>query len=186
LVLYEIRARADNVVFVHRLLSSWGEATADAGDSGSGVPANNGDATWLYRFYPTVPWGQAGGDFAPQASTSLFVGPSGEAYTWPSTAQMVADVQGWLQVPASNHGWIMIGDEVNSGSAKRMASRESSVDVLRPLLIVQADPPVVTGSDGDVPLPAWALALLGGGLLRLMSRKPKSIGLRVIHQPFLR
>ena len=37
------------------------------------------------------------------------VGAIGQ-YTW-SSAQMVADVQGWLDNPASNFGWLMLGDE---------------------------------------------------------------------------
>lgn len=169
LAMYEIRARGNHVVSVHRLLNTWGEATSDAGDSGSGVPANPGDATWSHRFYPSVPWAQRGGDLVPQASTSLFVGFSGETYTWPSTPQMVADVQGWLADSASNHGWIVIGDDVTDGSAKRMASRENGVASLRPVLVVQAEPPAPL-TEGDTPLPLWASLLLGAGLLSLLRR----------------
>jgi len=32
----------------------------------------------------------------------------GTAYTWPSTSQLVADVQGWLDTPAMNFGWQLI------------------------------------------------------------------------------
>jgi hypothetical protein len=37
---------------------------------------------------------------------------------------MVADVQQWLDQPASNFGWIIIGNESQSGTSKRFNSRE--------------------------------------------------------------
>jgi hypothetical protein len=36
----------------------------------------------------------------------------------------VADVQQWLDQPASNFGWIIIGNESQSGTSKRFNSRE--------------------------------------------------------------
>ena len=47
---------------------------------------------------------------------------------------MVADVQGWLDNPASNFGWLMLGDETAIVTAKRFDTRES------------ASPPVLTYS----------------------------------------
>jgi len=163
LSLYEIRARDNGNVALHRVLASWGEATSSAGDSGSGAPAEAGDATWAYRYFPSVTWSVRGGDISPQPSATIFVGSPGERYTWSST-QMMADVQGWLNAPATNHGWIMIGDEAREGSAKRFGSRENSVASLRPILTVHAEPPVADAS-GDVPLPFWAPLLLGSVLL---------------------
>ena len=46
------------------------------------------------------------------------------------------------------------------GSAKAFASRENANAAIRPRLTVVYDPPV-PAEDGDVPLPAWAIALLG-------------------------
>ena len=54
----------------------------------------------------------AGGDFSGTASASQSVGAIGQ-YTW-SSAQMVADVQSWLDTPASNFGWLVLGDESTS------------------------------------------------------------------------
>ena len=78
------------------------------------------DATWIHRFYdgsskPPPPnpnhWTTPGGDFNPTASASRSVGANG-SYTWGSTAQLAADVQSWLDNPASNFGWLVKGPEV--------------------------------------------------------------------------
>lgn len=170
LTLYQLRARGEHPVRVHRLLAPWGEATSNAGGSGSGVAARPGDATWSHRFFPQVPWSQRGGDFIQQASTSLTVGLVESAFTWPSTQTAVADAQSWLDQPSSNHGWILVGDDVNDGTAKRLGSREGATAALRPVLVVQATPPAANDS-ADTPLPLWASALLGAGLLALIRRK---------------
>src|SRR5262249_4693397 len=106
------------------LTADWGEGTAQSagvpvdniGGQGQGAPAVGGDATWNARFYsPTTPtlWGTPGGDFSPTASASLtIVGTTtGVPYTWGSTAGMVSDVQGWLNSPASNFGWILKNED---------------------------------------------------------------------------
>jgi hypothetical protein len=49
---------------------------------------------------------------------------------------MVEDVQGWLDTPSSNFGWILIGPE-DSQSAKRFDSRENANMQSRPMLTVQ-------------------------------------------------
>lgn len=45
---------------------------------------------------------------------------------------MIADVQAWLDNPASNFGWLVLGDETGIATAKRFDTRES------------ASPPVLT------------------------------------------
>lgn len=111
-------------VRLHRLLADWGEGTSAAGGvgGGGGAPATVGDATWTFRFFNTATWGTAGGEFAAPESAAQTVGGNG-AYTWGSTAAMVADVQGWLDSPTTNFGWIVINVE-STRSAKRFASRE--------------------------------------------------------------
>lgn len=121
------RATATNTsdVFVHRLERSWGEGTADAGDNeGSGTAATGGDATWLHAFSDTVNWTSAGGDFVETASASTSINNVG-SYTWTS-ADMVNDVNLWLQQADQNFGWILIGDESTAKSAKRFGSREGN------------------------------------------------------------
>ena len=60
--------------------------------------------------------------------------------TWGSTVEMVADVQNWLTNPASNLGWIILGNEGTSQTAKRVPSRENGNSALRPQLIVEYIP----------------------------------------------
>src|SRR4029077_18365848 len=116
---------------LHKLLADWGEGTSHAsGGEGGGAPATPNDATWRHRFYDTIFWTTQGGDFSATVSASQSVGPVGQ-YTW-SSAQMVADVQSWVNNPASNFGWLVLGDESVAGSAKRFDTRES------------ASPPVLT------------------------------------------
>jgi hypothetical protein len=99
-----------------------------------------GDATWLHTFYPGSQWSTPGGDFVATISASKTVGAAG-AYTFASTANLVADVQMWLDTPAQNFGWIVRGNEASSGTAKRFSSREHQTAVLHPMLTVTFTPP---------------------------------------------
>ncbi len=118
-------------VELHKLLADWGEGTSHApGEEGDGAPATPNDATWRHRFFDTIFWAMQGGDFSGTVSASQSVGPVGQ-YTW-NSAQMVADVQSWLDNPANNFGWLVLGDESGSGTSKRFDTRES------------ASPPVLT------------------------------------------
>ena len=119
------------IVELHKLLADWGEGTSHApGEEGDGAPATTNDATWRHRFFDTIFWAMQGGDFSPTVSASQSVGPLGQ-YTW-SSAQMVADVQSWVNNPAGNFGWLVLGDESAAGTTKRFDTRES------------ASPPVLT------------------------------------------
>ncbi len=151
--LYMSRTQAANeAVALRRLLADWGEGLSDApGQEGAGDPAENGDATWVYTFYNTAnppaspAWSSPGGDFAPGASATTVVGVEG-FYTWGSTAQMVADVQGWVDDPSTSFGWILLGDEGQDQTAKRFDSRESTNSSHRPRLTVTFTPPAVSGA----------------------------------------
>jgi hypothetical protein len=123
-------------VAIHRVLSDWGEGASDAdGEEGKGAQAQPGDATWVHTFYDTDQWTKPGGDFATPASGTRQVEGVG-FYTWGSTAAMVADVKAWLDTPASNYGWILIGDESSGGTARRFPSREHPTSDRRPRLVV--------------------------------------------------
>jgi hypothetical protein len=116
---------------LHRLLADWGEGASNAdalSGGGGGAPAQAGDATWLHRFFNTVAWSgpAAEGDYVGTPSATRSVDALGP-YSWGPTARLRADVQGWLDDPPSNSGWILIGDEVSAGSAKRFASREGTI-----------------------------------------------------------
>jgi hypothetical protein len=125
-------------VQMHRLLADWGEGESAAA-GGSGAPATPGDATWIHTFYDDHFWADAGGDFAPAASAATQVGEAG-VYRW-SSPQMVADVQIWLDDPAGNFGWILIGDEATPSTSKRFYSREADDPGMRPELVVSFLPP---------------------------------------------
>jgi len=149
LTLYFSRtAAADSAnVELHRLLSDWGEGTSDAtGEEGSGAPAATNDATWIHTFFNTAFWVLSGGDYSSSTSASTRVGTFFDYgfYTWGSTPEMVADLQGWLDDPPSNHGWILIGDESTFPTSKRFSTRENATMANRPSLTVyysQAPPP---------------------------------------------
>lgn len=130
----------DVLVTVHPVFSSWGEGTSVAGSGqGGGAASTAGDATWRHRSFPGSFWGAPGGDFGgPQ--TSQTVGDIG-TYVFPSSPGMVAQTQFYLNNPASNTGWMLRGDEVLDGSAKRFATKEYPVNELRPALVVEYTPP---------------------------------------------
>ncbi len=173
LSLYESRARDQHNVAVHRLLASWGEGLSNAGTSGAGAPATPGSATWINRFHPGTPWVSTGGEFVATASASSSVGLAGERYTWGPTPGLQADVQTWVDNPAINHGWVLIGVENVSQNAKRFESRENTTAANRPQLQVIYDPAAAVVSDSDVPLPPWALALMAVGLGAALLRRKR-------------
>jgi hypothetical protein len=124
-------------VELHRILADWGEGTSVApGEEGTGAPATTNDATWRHRFFDTIFWTTEGGDFSATVSASQSVGTVG-VYTWTSS-QMRADVQSWLDDPANNFGWLVLGDESEIETAKRFDTRESASP---PVLTIQYRPP---------------------------------------------
>jgi hypothetical protein len=142
-----------------RLSADWGEGTSNAdGNPGQGASATTNDATWVYRFYNTsATWTNSGGDFASTVSAYTSVGGVG-FYTWGSTTQLVADVQDWLDTPAHNFGWVLLGDEGESGTALRFDSKENSTADDRPTLTIDytSSSPASTLLVSDFPSPATA------------------------------
>lgn len=146
---------------LHRLSASWGEgASAAGGGQGSGGPAAPGDATWLHRYFDADLWTTPGGDFAPAASSAAIVSGPG-FYSWSSTSALVADVQGLLDQPAGNYGWLLLGNESEASSAKRFATREADDPFTRPMLNIEFTP---------VPEPASLFMLVIMLLLRPVRR----------------
>ena len=124
--LYMSRTQAPvHDIALHLATTTWGEGTSDAsGQEGGGAAATAGDATWRYNSYPSTMWTTLGGDYASLASATTAVTGNGE-YFW-SGAQMVADVQAWVDAPATNFGWFVLGTETGQQTAKRFDSRTSS------------------------------------------------------------
>jgi hypothetical protein len=122
---------------LHRSTADWGEGTAgnfttSISGTGTGSPASAGDATWNQRFFQETNWTAPGaaGDFVGTISASADVGTSLDAqpYQWLSTPLLVSDVQGWLDHPATNDGWILI-DRVENvpQTVKAFYSRDATL-----------------------------------------------------------
>ncbi len=135
---------------LRRLMSDWGEGTSNTGNSqqGRGEPPTTGDATWHHTFYPSSLWTTLGGDYAGTISATASVGNTG-FYNWGSTSGMVADVQAWLNSPAQNFGWIVIGDESVAQTTKRLGTRENTGSTggqsWKPRLVVNYTPATTVG-----------------------------------------
>ena len=122
------------VLTLHRVLADWGEGTSSS-SGGGGAPAQPGDATWLHTSYPLSLWSVAGGDFVARASASTTVSGDGGDFVW-SSDQLTRDVIGWLNGGSGNFGWLLMGDESQSSTARRCDSRESATASYRPRLVI--------------------------------------------------
>jgi hypothetical protein len=146
-------------VALHAVAAAWGEGSSAApGSEGAGAPAAPGDATWLHTFFSTSLWSTAGGDFAAAASAVTPIGGAG-AWSW-SSAQLAAEVQAWLDRPATSFGWVVRGDESNAGTAMRFGSRQNLTPSLRPRLTVTYVPPASVTTVG-APCQGFTLAANG-------------------------
>ena len=145
---------------LYRLGENWGEGASNAGTpGGTGTTPQVGDATWVSALFPGTAWSTPGGKFAATASATTSVNAVG-TYTWTS-AQLAADVQGWVNSPATNFGWLLKDGETVL-SAKRFGSAEGDA-ALRPKLIV-------TYTANDVPEPS-SIVLFAGGIAALGMRR---------------
>ncbi len=139
----------NRTIELRRVFQDWGEGSSIA-TGGNGAPAAIGDATWLHTFFNTNFWAMAGGDFSTTVSSSASVGGI-RSYTWGPTAQLISDVQAWLDNPANNYGWLLLGDESTTRTVKRFDSRENLIPCNRPILTVEyvSDPMCVSPADLD-------------------------------------
>ncbi len=135
-------------VDLHRVLKDWGEGTSMQG-GGQGATATQNDVTWLYTFNnvasPTSSpaWTTPGGDFDPTVSATIYAGTGltttgVDAYglKYFVSTNMTSEVQGWLDTPTSNFGWVLQGDETKAQTAKQFLSRETGNATTSPLLKV--------------------------------------------------
>lgn len=154
-------------MMLRRLEAAWGEGASNSdtqgGGGGVGAPAEPGDATWLWRLLPDAQWNLPGGDFLGTPSAAVAVDGNG-FYVWGPTDALIEDVAGWIDAPATNAGWILMGAESSPFTAKRFDSREFPLPDRRPTLtIVFAPASVCVGDlDGDGIVSAPDLALLLG------------------------
>ena len=151
-------------VNLHRVVADWGEGSSTSG-GGGGAPAAPGDSTWLHRFFDAVLWTQPGGDFDPNPRAEAIVDQPGP-YTWGSTPEMVADVQSWLDHPASAFGWILLGDETRPQTVKRFDSREFPEEASQPFLEVDFVPLCSPDPVGPGHWKRQCSSVSGGGVTR--------------------
>jgi len=82
-------------------------------------------------------------------------GNPNQLFSWSSAASpaMLTDVQQWLDNPASDFGWIMLGNESAGQTAKRFGGQDAGAPETPPQLTVDYDSPWIwTGSAGNA---AW-------------------------------
>jgi len=145
-------------ITIQRLLTDWGEGSSGqgAGVSGSANLFDPGDddATWNSAKHsvtnptpPSVPWSTPvntpGGLFADAISSSAWVNNPGNTqlnnvpFFWNATPTLLADVQGWVQNPGSNFGWIVRGvDESAAQSYRAFWTKEAGDSAKVPMLEV--------------------------------------------------
>ncbi len=143
-------------VELRRALSDWGEGASDAeANEGAGTQAASGDATWLHTHYDSKLWQNSGGDFA--ANPSAVTTVEGEGfYTWESTDQLILDVEKAHRNPEESFGWVILGDESKSSTAKRFGSTQSQSADSRPQLTIEYTlpvPPTPTATPEPTPTP---------------------------------
>ena len=94
---------------------------------------------------------------------------------FPTSPELIVDVQSWIDDPATNYGWIILGEEGNPQNARRIASSENAVGA--PVLTVDFTPPMMPPPGPTavaVPtLNAAGLALLLLGIFVLMVLRTK-------------
>lgn len=140
---------ASQTIELHKVDVDWGEGNSNAGTGppprrtggGPGDIRATNDATWIHTFFNTGTWTTAGGDFSGTFSASSVVNAVG-FYAWGSTAQMVVDVQDWLDTPPNNFGWLLQGNESSNQTSKRFDTRENGASGNRPILMIDFTLPV--------------------------------------------
>ena len=167
------------------LTNPWGEgastATFGVSGSGRGAPAQPGDATWFHTSYdPNI---HNASDFVSNgtgywttkgalsntfiADPAAIFGPaagisgSTEGFIDFTSSSIENDVKKWLTDPASNFGWIIIGDEgvsgTNASSKRDFASREHANSDFHPLLTFVT---VTVPEPGTTVLCLWGVMVL--------------------------
>ncbi|MEN8207544.1 MAG: multicopper oxidase domain-containing protein, partial [Pseudomonadota bacterium] len=127
----------DSTFSLHRVTTAWAEGTNGCGvrGGGQGEPAASGSATWNDAVSGVTVWSTPGGDYIGTASGSTLINSTSPV--WNSTADMVSNVQDWLDGTTDNYGWVLIGDEVNKTTTRRFDSSEGGS---MPALVVDFTP----------------------------------------------
>jgi len=176
---------------LHRVLAAWDEGASDAGQPGGlGTDVLAGDATWIHRIFPDSLWAEEGGDFVETASATIDVPAVRDIFVTWSSPEMIADVQGWLDDTTTNFGWLILGDENDTQTARRFDSREVTDENVRPALYIRYTQSVsvepVLGLNRFETYPNPAIQQLN---INLDLNQPQDISIQVLNligQPVLR
>jgi hypothetical protein len=112
---------------LHRVLVGWEEGQG-SGNLPGGERAVAGESTWGSQAFGTSNWSEpgmgSGVDYEVLPDATEEVSGLG-MYEFEVGAQGVATVQGWIEDPSRNHGWLLrTDDESVARSARRWGSRE--------------------------------------------------------------
>lgn len=134
----------NQTISLFKLGDSWDEGSAGLGQtvaaSEQGFAASVGDATWNARSFPSPTWTTAGGDVASFSATTLVGATVNTGYTWTNTAALDADVQGWVNNPSSNFGWLLVNsNESNADTYRAFYTKEG---IFQPQLQITYTAPV--------------------------------------------
>jgi len=125
---------------LHRLTAGWIEGTKTGNN---GQPASLGEATWNNRAHGIAAWTGgvgASGDFIAGPSASTAITGNG-SYSW-SSVQLTTDIQGWLDNPGQNFGWLVVSDnEALNKTARGFGGRENPTPANQPVLEIDYTPP---------------------------------------------
>jgi len=135
----ENTASSSQLHTLHAIQKDWVEGTVIGGNRGG--PSNSGDMTWDENISGTSTSTNSGGDFG-SSSAQTFVSGNGSTALFSSSA-LEADVQGWLDNPSTNFGWMMVGNEGAIKTAKRFFSSEGFAP-RRPALTIVYQPPGIS------------------------------------------
>jgi hypothetical protein len=155
-------------VRLQKAAESWGTGASNS-FGGSGASSQANDASWFHRFYPGTLWATVGGSYSATVSATVNVPRTQGSVVRFNTAGVVADVQAWVNNPATNFGWFVLGNETTRGSARRLASSEHVTASIRPSLRVTFTPPPQCSGDlnqdGNVDQDdvAYLVNVIGGG-----------------------
>ncbi|NQY06091.1 MAG: T9SS type A sorting domain-containing protein [Flavobacteriaceae bacterium] len=128
------------------MTTDWGEGASNSpGEEGGGTAAIAPDTTWIDAILGSTLWTSPGGDFAGISTSTSIAGPG--TYVFPTSPQLVADVQNWLDGVNPNFGWVVLGNEGVTASAKRFASRENLTVANRPTLSITYDNALLSVTD---------------------------------------
>jgi hypothetical protein len=157
-------------VVLHPATADWGEGNSlIVPGGGDGAPSAPGDATWIHRFFPDEEWSTPGGDFGARSATTVVDGNG--SYAW-SSDLMRDDAQSWLDDPARNFGWILVGNEDAAQTVKRFDSGEHQNAGARPVLEIEFEPAKAAPASSTWGLIVLFVALLTMATLALRARVP--------------